>query len=190
MADIWLARHGETEWTVSRRHTSRTDLDLTARGEQQAVALGERLRSESFALVLSSPAIRARRTAELAGFGAELEPLFSEYDYGEYEGLTTVEIKRERPEWDLWRDGCPGGEQTADVALRADQVLERLRRADGGVLTFGHGHMTRVLAARALGLEGETGRYLMLGTATLSLVGSEHGRPAIALWNDSSHLRG
>jgi broad specificity phosphatase PhoE len=183
--ELWIARHGETEWSRARRHTSITDLGLTAEGVRQAHSLGERLRGAPFALVLSSPSTRARRTAELAGFakGLELEEDLAEYRYGDYEGRTTAEIRAARPGWELWRDGCPGGETTADVAVRADRLLSRLERVDGNVLVFGHGHMSRVLAARRLGLDARAARLLTLATATLSIVGLEHGRPAIALWN-------
>ncbi len=190
-SELWIARHGETEWTISRKHTGRTDLPLTTRGEAQATALGARLRGMQFAVVLVSPFIRALRTAELAGFGEQGEPErdLAEVDYGEYEGRTTSEIMRARPGWDLWRDGCPGGETVADAAVRADRVLARVRDAEGPVLLVGHGHMSRVLAARALREDPTLGRHLALDTASLSIVGSEHGEPAIRLWNDVSHLR-
>ena len=192
MNELWLARHGETEWTLSRQHTGSTDLPLTPHGEEQARALAGALAGQEFALALSSPAQRAVRTAELAGFGEmlEIDENLREYDYGEYEGRTTAEIKKERPDWDLWRDGCPGGEQTAEVAARADRVLERVDEADGPVVAFGHGHMSRVVAARFLGLEGEAGRLLMLSTATLSVLGFEHGGAAVSRWNEDCHLRG
>ncbi|HVS29805.1 MAG TPA: histidine phosphatase family protein [Solirubrobacteraceae bacterium] len=188
--EIWIARHGETEWTLSRQHTSRTDLDLTANGERQARALAAPLSEQTFALVLSSPALRARRTAELAGLGTglEIDPDLVEYQYGEYEGVTTKEIRESRPDWDLWRDGCPGGENTAQVAARADRVLERLRRAEGAAVVFAHGHISRVLAARFLDLDGTAGRLLVLDTATLSVLGHEHGGPAVCRWNDGCHL--
>jgi probable phosphoglycerate mutase len=189
MPDLWLARHGETEWTLSRKHTGTTDLPLTQNGERQAEAVGTRLRGHEFALVLSSPLARARDTAELAGFpDARTDPDLIEWDYGDYEGVTTAEIKRTDPDWDLWRDGCPNGESAPDVSVRADRVLERVADAAGPVLLFGHGHMTRSLAARALGWEVPGGRWLKLSTATLSIIGSEHGHPAVALWNDASHL--
>ena len=189
--ELWLARHGETEWTLARRHTGRTDLPLTARGEAQAAALGARLRGTSFALVLASPLVRARRTAELAGFGdvLELDDDLMEVDYGEYEGRTTSEIRRARPGWDLWRDGCPGGETIADAARRAARVLVRARAADGPALLFGHGHLTRTLAACALGVDPSVGRHLALDPTTLSIVGSEHAAPALRLWNDAGHLQ-
>jgi broad specificity phosphatase PhoE len=190
--DLWLARHGETEWSLAGRHTGRTDVPLTAAGERQAAALGERLRGVSFALVLASPLERARRTAELAGFGdaLALDPDLMEVDYGEYEGRTTAEIQRARPDWDLWRDGCPGGETIADAAARAERVLARVRTVDGPVLLVGHGHLTRTLASRALTLDPGHGRHLALDPASLSIVGSEHAAPALRLWNDASHLLG
>lgn len=186
MADplIWLVRHGETEWTLSRQHTSRTDVDLTAHGEEQARALGEVLAGHEFALVLTSPRLRAKRTAALAGHpGAEQDELLTEVDYGEYEGLTTAEIHQDRPDWDLWRDGNPGGESVGDAGVRADGVIERLRQADGAVLVFGHGHMLRVLGARLLGLDPSAGRLLMLDPGGVSIVGAEHEHAAIKRWN-------
>ena len=188
--ELWLARHGETEWSLSGRHTGRTDVPLTAAGERQARALGERLRGASFALVLASPLARARRTAELAGFGdaLALDEDLAELDYGAYEGRTTAEIQRSRPGWDLWRDGCPGGESVADAAARAERVLARVRAADGPVLLVGHGHLTRVLVSRALTLDPTHGRHLALDPASLSIVGSEHAAPALRLWNDAGHL--
>ncbi len=188
--ELWLTRHGETEWSRTLRHTGRTDLSLTAHGEAQAIALGERLDGRRFALVLASPLERARRTAELAGYGdvLELDEDLVEVDYGEYEGLTSVEIRRARPDWDLWRDGCPGGETIAEAAARAERVLARARAADGPVLLVGHGHLTRVLATRALLLDPDHGRRIALDPATLSIVGSEHAAPALRLWNDAGHL--
>lgn len=188
--ELWLARHGETEWSLSGRHTGRTDVPLTAHGEEQAAALGARLRGVSFALVLTSPLERARRTAELAGFGDELDfdSDLMEVDYGEYEGRTTAEIHRARPDWDLWRDGCPGGETIAEAAARAERVLARVRAVDGPVLLVGHGHLTRTLASRALTLDPDHGRHLALDPASLSIVGAEHAAPALWLWNDASHL--
>lgn len=187
MNELWLARHGETAWTLSRQHTSTTDLELTANGEVQAKKLGERLQGHDFALVFSSPMKRARRTAELAGFGDRLELVddFMEWAYGEYEGVTTKEIHKTRPDWDLWRDGNPGGETLGQVAARADRVIERIRAAHGDVLCFGHGHMSRVLAARYLHQDGSFGRHLSMGTATLSIIGREHAHPAIRLWNEA-----
>lgn len=181
---MWLVRHGETEWTLSRQHTSRTDVDLTAHGEEQARALRGVLEGREFALVLTSPRLRARRTAELAGFAAaESEELLTEVDYGEYEGRTTAEIREERPDWDLWRDGNPGGETVEDAGGRADRVIPRLRAADGDVLVFGHGHMSRILAARLIGLEPSAGRLLLLDPGGVGIVGSEHGHAALKRWN-------
>jgi probable phosphoglycerate mutase len=190
LGELWLARHGETEWSRARRHTGRTDIPLTARGEEQAAALGSRLRGVEFALVLASPLERARRTAELAGFGDALafDEDLVEVDYGEYEGRTTAEIRRARPDWDLWRDGCPGGETIAEAAARAERVIARVRAVDGPVLLVGHGHLTRTLASRALTLDPDHGRHLALDPASLSIVGAEHAAPALWLWNDASHL--
>ncbi|MBS1869097.1 MAG: histidine phosphatase family protein [Actinobacteria bacterium] len=188
--ELWLARHGETAWSLAGRHTGRTDVPLTPRGERQARALGERLRGAAFALVLASPLERARRTAELAGFGdaLALDADLVELDYGAYEGRTRAEIQRARPDWDLWRDGCPGGETLAQAAARAERVLERVRAVDGAVLLVGHGHFTRTLATRALALSPDHGRHLALDPAGLSIVGAEHATPAIRLWNDARHL--
>ncbi|HZT65963.1 MAG TPA: histidine phosphatase family protein [Acidimicrobiales bacterium] len=189
---IWLARHGETEWSASGRHTSRTDVDLTAAGRRQAAALGQRLASRSFALVLVSPRLRARRTCELAGLGsvAEVDPDLAEWDYGDYEGRTTAEIHRDDPGWSLWDGGAPGGETPDEVAARADRVLARASAATGDVLVFAHGHLLRVLAARWVGETAGFGRHLRLSTASLSRLDHEHGTPAIGLWNDAGHLAG
>jgi broad specificity phosphatase PhoE len=188
---VYLARHGETEWSLAGRHTGLTDLSMTARGERNALALGERLRGRRFAQVYTSPLKRAMRTCELAGFQpvAELDRDLVEWDYGEYEGRTTVEIQRERPGWLLFRDGCPGGETPSQVAARADRVLARVRAAPGDVLVFSSGHFLRVLAARWLGLEAATGACFMLSTASLSSLGSEHdgADPVIRSWNDTHH---
>jgi len=188
--ELWLTRHGETEWSAAGRHTGRTDVPLTSRGEAQARALGERLAGVEFALVLTSPRSRALRTAELAGFGDRLvvDEDLAEVDYGDYEGRTTADVQRTRPGWDLWRDGCPGGETIAQAAARAERALARARAADGPVLLVGHGHLTRTLASRALTLAPDHGRHLLLDPASLSIVGSEHGAPALHLWNDASHL--
>ena len=186
---VYLARHGETAWSLSGQHTGRTDLPLTERGERQACALGERLRGANFAKVLTSPSQRARRTAELAGFGglAETDPDLAEWDYGQYEGRRTAEILAERPGWFLFRDGCPGGETPDQVAARADQVVRRVRAIGANVLIFSSAHISRVLAARWLGLEAAGGRYLLLDTSSLSILGYEHNlsEPAIRLWNET-----
>ena len=186
---IYLARHGETAWSLSGQHTGRTDIPLTERGERQARALGERLRRSTFIKVLVSPSQRAGRTAELAGFGnaAEVDPDLAEWDYGRYEGRRTAEILAERPGWLLFSDGCPEGETAARVGARADRVIERVRTAHGNVLLFSSGHILRVLAARWLGLEPAAGRCFLLGTASLSILDHEHNNPAepaIRLWNE------
>jgi broad specificity phosphatase PhoE len=186
---VYVARHGETAWSLSGQHTGRTDLPLTERGERQAGALGERLRGLRFAKVLTSPSQRARRTAELAGFAgvAETDPDLAEWDYGQYEGRRTADILAERPGWFLFRDGCPGGESPEQVAARADRVVQRIRAAQGDVAIFSSAHILRVLAVRWLGLEAAAGRYLLLGTSSLSILGYEHNlaEPAIRLWNET-----
>ena len=189
---IYLARHGETAWSLSGQHTGRTDLPLTEGGERNARALGVRLRGLVFAKTFMSPSQRAVRTCELAGFGdgAALDPDLMEWDYGHYEGRRTAEILVERPDWQLFRDGCPGGETTAEIGARADRVVSRVRAVHGDVLLFSSGHILRVLAARWLGLEPAGGRYFVLGTAALCILGYEHNlsEPAIRLWNDTHHL--
>ena len=192
LPSIYLARHGETAWSLSGQHTGRTDLPLTKRGERNARALGERLRGLTFAKVLTSPLQRAVRTCELAGYAgtAEPDPNLAEWDYGRYEGRRTAEILSERPDWQLFRDGCPGGESPAEVGARVDRVVSRVRAVRGDVLLFSSAHFLRVLAARWLGLEAAGGRYLLLGTGSLSVLGYEHNsaEPAIRLWNDTHHL--
>ena len=190
MGELILVRHGETEWSRDGRHTGRTDVPLTSRGEEEARLLGPTLARRSLARVLVSPAIRARRTAELAGLpGVEIEPNLSEWDYGGYEGRTTPQIREERPGWYLWRDGViPGdtdhpGETVLQVGARVDSVLQRIRLEDGDVALVAHGHVLRVLAARWLGLEPADGRLFKLATGTISLLGTEHGFPAVSAWN-------
>ena len=189
---IYLARHGETAWSITGQHTGRTDIPLTQRGERNARRLGERLKGMSFARVFTSPLQRAARTCELAGFGkmAEADPDLLEWDYGEYEGRTSDQIRQIAPDWDLFRDGCPGGEKPWDVAARADRVVQRVREVSGDVLLFSSGHFLRVLAARWLGLEPAAGRYFLLGTASLSALSYEHDRshPAIRFWDDTRHV--
>src|SRR5213593_2827234 len=184
----YLARHGETAWTISRQHTGLTDVPLTGHGEAEAVRLGERLEGLAFAAVLTSPLQRAVRTCELAGVGsaAKAEPDLLEWNYGTYEGRTSADIHAERPDWQLFRDGCPGGESPGQVGARADRVIRRVRAIAGDVLLFSSGHFLRVFAARWLGLEPGAGRYFLLGTASLSVVGYEHDRsePAIRLWDE------
>jgi broad specificity phosphatase PhoE len=195
VGELLLVRHGETEWTLSRRHTSYTDLPLTANGEDQARAVAGMLAQHSIALALTSPRRRATRTAELAGLrNAQVEPDLREWDYGGYEGLTTPEIRRRRPGWVLWTDGVaagPGdhpGEGPVQVGLRADRVLARTGRVLrdsplGAVVLVAHGHFLRVLAARWLGLAPAAGAMFRLGTGTVSALGTEHGRPVISTWN-------
>ncbi len=191
---VYLARHGETAWTLSGQHTGLTDLPLTPNGEQNARRLGERLKGQQFAKVFTSPLQRAARTCELAGFAgkAETDPGLVEWNYGEYEGLRSADILARRADWDLFRDGCPGGESPAAIAKRADNIVRRLRAVSGDVLLFSSGHFLRVLAARWLGLEAESaGSHFVLSTASLSALSYEHklSRPVILLWNDDHHVR-
>jgi len=189
---IYLARHGETAWSVTGQHTGITDLPLTDRGERNAVRLGERLRGLVFTKIFTSPLQRAVRTCELAGFGAvaNVDRDLMEWNYGDYEGVRTVEIRAKRPDWHLFRDGCPNGESPEQVGARADRVVGRMRAIQGDVLVFSSGHFLRVLAARWLGLEPAVGRFLMLDTASLSALSYEHdlSQPAIRFWNDSRHV--
>jgi probable phosphoglycerate mutase len=190
---IYLARHGETNWTISRQHTGRTDIPLTPRGETNARQLGSRLAGVEFARVFTSPLQRARRTCELAGFGdrAEIDLDLVEMDYGRYEGCRTEDIRQETPDWDLFRDGCPGGESVAAITARVDRVIERLRGyREGNTLLFTHMHFLRFLAARWIGLAASEGRRFVLGTASLSILGYDHTLDdmAIRLWNDDRHV--
>lgn len=191
---IYLARHGETAWSISGQHTGLTDLPLTERGERNARQLGQRLKALSFAKVFTSPLQRAARTCELAGFAtaAEIDRDLLEWDYGQYEGRRTVEIHTERPDWQLFRDGCPGGESSDQVGARADRVVRRLREIKGDVLLFSSGHFLRVLTARWIGLESAFGRLFLLSTASLSALGYEHNlsEPVIRLWDDTDHVVG
>jgi broad specificity phosphatase PhoE len=189
---VYSARHGETAWTVSGQHTGLTDLPLTERGERNARRLEERLRGLICVKVFTSPLQRARRTCELAGFGvlAEIDRDLLEWNYGEYEGRLTSDIHRERPDWQLFRDGCPGGESPKEVGARADRVVKRVRAVGGDVLLFSSGHFLRVFAARWLGLEPGAGRFFLLSTASLSALGYEHNlsEPVIRLWDDTRHV--
>jgi probable phosphoglycerate mutase len=188
LPSVTLVRHGETEWSASGRHTGRTDIPLTSEGERKARSLSERLKGKTFDRVFMSPLQRAARTCALAGFGerAVADPDLLEWNYGDYEGRTTKEILKGRPGWLLFRDGCPKGEQPADVAARADRVIARLRATDDRAILFSSGHILRVLAARWLGLAPSEGCLFLLGTASVSILGYEHDRnePAIALWNE------
>jgi probable phosphoglycerate mutase len=184
MTDLYLVRHGATEWSVNGRHTGTTDLPLLPEGEETARSLAPRLADIDFALVLTSPRQRARRTAELAGFPhAVVDADLAEWDYGEYEGVTTPEIREKDPGWTVWNGVTPGGETPDDVCVRLDRVIERVRSAEGHVLAFGHGHALRALAARWLGLSATEGRLLKLDTATLSVLGFEREQPVVLRWN-------
>lgn len=187
--EIYLVRHGETAWSVTGRHTGATDLALSGRGEEQARGLQARLGRQGFAHVFSSPLQRARLTCELAGFAthALLDPELVEWNYGEYEGLTTEEIRRAAPGWVLFRDGCPGGESVSQLSARADRMISRLRALQGRVLVFSSGHLLRALTARWLGLPLDIGRALLLEPAAVCVLGYDHGGAdsAIRLWNDA-----
>jgi len=193
LPQIYLVRHGETEWSLSGRHTGRTDVALTERGERHAVRLRERLNDIRFVKVFTSPLRRARRTCELAGLGqqAEPDPDLMEWNYGEYEGRRTAEIQQMRPGWNLFRDGCPGGETLVQISARADRVVDRLRRATSLVAIFSHGHFLRVLTARWLALPAIEARRFFLKAAALSILGYEHDsvdEPVLVLWNDDRHV--
>ncbi len=184
--EIVLVRHGETEWSRAGRHTGVTDVPLTARGRREAEAVGNALSGSRFARIVVSPSRRAADTCRLAGLGtaAETLPELAEWDYGDYEGLTTAEIRATRPGWTLWRDGVPGGETIAQVGARADLVLAHLRVGTGPVAVFAHGHVLRVLAARWLGLPPSAGRLFALDPGTISILGHEHETAALRLWNE------
>ena len=190
---LYVERHGETAWSLSGQHTGLTDLPLTPNGERNARRLGERLKGMTFAGVFTSPLQRAARTCELAGFGAvaEIDPDLVEWNYGQYEGLRSADILAERLDWQLFRDGCPGGESPAQVGERADRVVQRVRAVRGNVLLFSSGHFIRVLAARWLALgPGSAGKYFLVTTASLSALGYEHklSQPVIRLWNYDHHV--
>ncbi len=182
---VILVRHGETDWSASGRHTSRTDLPLTEAGRTRAEALAPALAKSDFSLVLCSPLRRARETCRLAGFAdaAEICEGLREWDYGEYEGLSTPQIRAERPGWSLWRDGCPGGESPSQIQERADRVIERVREAAGDVILFAHGHILRVLASRWIAQPAAFGARLALGTGALSTLGYERDTEVLAGWN-------
>jgi broad specificity phosphatase PhoE len=184
VSELWIVRHGPTEWARAGRHTSVTDLPLLADGEDDARALEPRLAGLDPALVLTSPRLRARRTAELAGFGdAEVDDDLAEWAYGDYEGVTTATIRETVPDWTIWSHPVPGGETAADVETRLDRVVARARAADGPVLAFAHGHSLRVLAARWLGLPASEGGRFHLDTATISVLGWEREAPVVVRWN-------
>jgi broad specificity phosphatase PhoE len=188
---VFLVRHGETDWSLTGRHTSVTDLPLTDCGKSEARQLAPVLAQEQFALVLTSPMRRARTTSALAGFGnrAEVDPDLREWDYGEYEGLTQDEIDARAPGWMLFRDGCPHGETPAQVGARVDRIIERIRAVHGNVALFAHGHVFRTLAAHWIGLTTCAGQYFLLDTATLNILSYYHGSPAIKRWNAPLGLR-
>jgi broad specificity phosphatase PhoE len=189
---IYLARHGETAWSLSGQHTGLTDLPLTGHGERNARSLGKRLNGLKFKKVFTSPLQRAERTCELAGFAeaAETDRDLVEWNYGRYEGRTSADIDNERPGWQLFRDGCPDGESPSQIGARADRVVNRVRAIPGDVLIFSSGHFLRVFVARWLGMETAGGRFFTLSTASLSAVGYEHSlsEPVIRLWNDTRHV--
>jgi len=189
---VLLARHGQTAWSLSGQHTGATDLPLTATGQAEARCLASRLQPQRFVRVLCSPLQRAWQTCELAGFGtrAEADARLVEWHYGDYEGLTSAQILAQQPDWQLFRDGCPGGESVAQVAARADSLVETLRGANGDVLLFSSGHFLRMLAVRWLGLPPSAGALLSIDTASLGALGYEHRlqQPVIHLWNDTAHV--
>lgn len=182
---IWLIRHGETEWSLSGAHTGRTDIPLTTAGREQAAALGRHLAGRHFALVLASPLQRALDTCRLAGFGdaAIVDPNLCEWNYGDYEGHTTAQIRGSRPDWSLWRDGVPNGETIDQVAARAEAVIARVLPVEGDVALFAHGHILRILTARWLGFEPAAASHFVLGTASISTLGFERETRAITRWN-------
>jgi probable phosphoglycerate mutase len=187
-ADLWLFRHGETAWSLSGAHTGRTDLPLTDAGRARAEAIGRYLKGRRFALVLASPLERARETCRLAGYGdvAQFDPSLREWDYGDYEGKTTAEIRQQAPDWALWTNGVPNGETVEQVAQRARAVIERAVSAGGDVALFAHGHILRILTACWLGLEPAAGRLFALGTGSLSILGYERETRVITLWNEDT----
>jgi broad specificity phosphatase PhoE len=185
---LFIIRHGETEWSLSGRHTGRTDIPLTEKGEQDARKLGERLRTTTFLRVFTSPMQRARQTCALAGLTpvADVEPDLAEWDYGDYEGLRSTDIRKARPDWILFRDGCPHGELPAQVSDRADRLIARVRKLDGNIALFSHGHFLRVLGMRWIGLPVIEGQHFSLDAASLSILGDEpdrHQAPLVARWN-------
>src|SRR5262245_7183786 len=189
---LYLARHGETAWSLTGQHTGLTDLPLTEGGERNAQRLGKRLTEDGFAKGFTSPLWRAARTCELAGFGAkaEADPNLVEWNYGDYEGLRTAEIHVRNPDWELFRDGCPNGESPEQVGARANRTVSRVRALEGNVLIFSSSHFLRVLAASWLGLEPGAGQFFMLKTASVSALGYEDGltQPVMRFWNDTRHL--
>lgn len=192
LSRVYLIRHGETAWSLSGQHTGSTDIPLTEQGEQEACELGERLRAVKFSRVFTSPRQRTRRTCELVGLGAvaELEPGLAEWDYGDYEGKRSIDIRQGRPDWNLFQDGCPQGESPVQVSERADRQIAHFRAGEGDIAIFSHGHFGRVLAARWIGLPVRQAQHFLLSTASLSILGYAHNlatEPAIVLWNAVSN---
>jgi probable phosphoglycerate mutase len=192
LSRIYLVRHGETAWSLSGQHTGRTDVPLTEQGEQDVRKLAAGLHAEKFSRVFTSPLQRARRTCELAGLGevAEIEPDLTEWDYGDYEGQRPFDIRKGRPDWNVFRDGCPHGESPAQISKRADRLIARLRKLEGNIAIFSHGHFGRVLAARWIGLGVRQAQHFLLSTASLSILGYEHNladESAIVSWNAVSN---
>jgi probable phosphoglycerate mutase len=185
--DLWIFRHGETPWTLTGQHTGRTDLPLTEDGRRAAVALGQRLAGRSFGLVLTSPLVRASETCRLAGYGDVARPCddLMEWDYGAYDGVRRIDIRKEIPAWTIWKDGVRGGETIAQVAERARRAIALADAASGDVALFAHGHLLRILTACWLGLEPEAGRYFELGTTTIGVLGRSDGTPVLRRWNDT-----
>ena len=186
---VYLLRHGETEWSLNGRHTGVTDIPLTENGRKLARQLQPILAREKFVMVLTSPLQRARETCELAGLGtlASVDRDLMEWNYGEYEGLTTEQIRQTRPAWSVFRDGCPGGESPLQVSVRADRIVSRVRTVDGNVALFSHGHILRVLAARWINLSASYGENFLLDTATLNVLGYYRESPAFKIWNAPLH---
>lgn len=188
-AQLWLVRHGETEWSLTGQHTGTTDIPLTANGERHAIEIGKLLKGHNFAVVLTSPLLRARETCRLAGFGerAKIDPNLREWDYGDYEGRTTDEIRKVRPGWSLWQDGVPGGETIEQVAARARAVIDGVVASSGDVLLFAHGHILRILCSCWLGLPPEDGRIFALETGTVSTLGYERETRVVVRMNVGVH---
>jgi len=188
---VYLLRHGETEWSISGQHTGNTDISLTPNGRKQATLLGERLKSHDFKEIFTSPLKRAYETCELAGLlkKAKIEPDLKEWDYGDYEGLTTNQIHKQSPDWNLFSHGAPGGESLVDISARATKILFKIKSCHGDVAIISHGHFLRILAAKWLELSSSEGKHLALFPASLSILGFERDTPALELWNDISHLK-
>lgn len=186
MKEIYLCRHGETEWTISGQHTGKTDVRLTEAGFEQAKRLKNRLESTKFSKIFTSSLSRAKDTCNDPN--AVVDPNLVEWNYGDYEGLTTEQIHEKNPNWNLFKDGAPNGESIADVGKRADLFLKSIQDVEGNIAVFSHGHFIRVIAARYLGLEASKGGIFSLSVASLSILGQEHNNPVINLWNDNHHL--